>query len=269
MFRYRFVAWSVLAILIAWDGRLYAGWVIDEAVQGSKGQRQVVLQANRMKSLTTGEDGKPATALIIDFNSETITQVDYAERYYTNAKVQDYVQTMQGAMTEASKAMQEAMKNMPADQRKIMEHMMQSHMGSGVPAAVCREPRIEVRKTSQQATIAGYQAVRYDVLNDGKAASQLWIAKAISAWTELDPKKIERFAAEMRQLASCNSGQGQRLPGADPSWKLASEGYPVRTVEASGSSVEVVKAEQRAVPDSEFQPPNGFAKKTLRAPMGR
>ncbi len=266
----RFALWSALIIVIAWSGQLYAGWIINETVHGAKGRRQVFLQANRMKSVMIGEDGKPAIAFIIDFNSETITQVDYGQRYYTNAKVQDYVQMIQGAMADASRAMEEALKNMPPEQRKMMEQMMPSHVGAGAPAAgVCREPRVEVRKTNQQATIAGYQAVRYDVLNDGKASTQLWIAKAISAWTELDAKKIDRFAAEMRQLASCNAGRGQRLPGADPSWKVASEGYPVRTIDASGASIEVVKAEHRNVPDSEFQPPAGFAKKSPRAAMGQ
>jgi hypothetical protein len=143
-------------------------------------------------------------------------------------------------------------------------------MMPGQATQACREPRIEIKKTGQQATIAGYPAVRYDVFADGKLDSELWIAKGITAWRELDQQKLERFGAEMAKLAGCGPG-GQGHPGADPSWKLAGEGYPVRTVDKSGSggTVEVVKAESRAVPAAEFQPPAGFARKTLQEMMRR
>jgi hypothetical protein len=129
-----------------------------------------------------------------------------------------------------------------------------------------------MRKTGQQATIAGYPAVRYDVLADGKPESEIWIARGIPAWRELDSRKLERFGAEMAKLAGCGPGQGQQGPLGDyPSWKLADEGYPVRTVAKSGGGekIEVVKAESRTIPAAEFQPPAGFARKTLQQVMGQ
>jgi len=66
------------------------------------------------------------------------------------------VQQMAAKMAEAMKEMQEAMKEMPPEQRKMMEQMMRSQMGQTKPTPEdCSEPRIEVRKTGQQATIAG------------------------------------------------------------------------------------------------------------------
>jgi hypothetical protein len=52
---------------------------------------------------------------------------------------------------------------------------------------------------------------------------------------------------------------------------LVSEGYPVRIVDrgGSGGTIEVLKAETRAVPASEFQPPTGFERKTFREMMGQ
>ncbi len=60
---------------------------------------------------------------------------------------------------------------------------------------------MEVRRTGQQATIAGYPAVRHDVLADGRLESEVWIARGITAWRELDPRRFERFTAEMAKLA--------------------------------------------------------------------
>ena len=226
-------------------------------------RQQVILQGNRMKT-TMFDGGKPIGSSIVDLNSQTITQIDYPERHYVTVAVQEFAQTMQMATTR----MAEAMKDLPPEQRKMMEAMLRSQT-SQAASSECRAPQIEVRKTAQQATIAGYPAVRFDVLADGKSAPEVWIAKGITAWRELDAQKLDRFAAEMTRLAGC-PGQGrQGLPGTDPSWKLASEGYPVRAVDRGGrgGTIEVVKAESRTLPESEFQPPPGFARKTLQEMM--
>ncbi|MGH7409588.1 MAG: hypothetical protein ACREJ6_00785 [Candidatus Methylomirabilis sp.] len=52
-----------------------------------------------------------------------------------------------------------------------------------------------------------------------------------------------------------------------PKWKPAGEGYPVRIGFPSGRAkrvFQVVQAESRIVPATEFQPPAGFSLKTFR-----
>lgn len=279
MFRYRIVAWAAVAAIFVGAGQATAGWVIDQAVKGDAegGRMQMLLQANRMKHLVLGPDGKPMMAFIMDLNAETITQVDYQARRYTTATIQEYSQMMRGMqqaasghMAQAMQQMQEALKDMPPEQRQMMEQMMRSQGPQAAPTAQeCREPRIEMRRTGQQATIAGYPAVRFDVYSDGKQDSEVWIAKGITAWREVDPQKMERFANEMAKAVGCGQ-QRAGVPGSDASWKLAGEGYPVRTVSrgGGGGTMEVVKAESRSIPAAEFQPPAGFARKTLREMMG-
>lgn len=273
MMSYRNLAWSALSVF-ACAGQASAGWVIDQVVKGGDeaGRQQVALQANQMKTLVLGSDGKPQMAFILDLNAETFTQVNYQERSYTTAKVQEYAQMLQGAMKGAMGAMDQAMKDMSPEERQMMEQMMGSKMPQAGPKpGACREPRIEMRKTGQQATIGGYPAVGYELVADGKAESELWIAKGITAWKELDPKKLERVMGELVKAAPrCGSASGRQSGrGEDQAWKLAGEGYPVKTVARSGSgaTVEVVKAESRAVPASEFQPPANFTRQTLSEMM--
>jgi len=285
VYRYRVVGWGILAGIVVWSGQASAGWVIDQVMKGGgEGARQqVLLQANRMKTLMLGEDGTPSAAFILDLNAETITQVDYKGKHYISTTVQQFGQMIQGVqqamsgeMAEVMKQMQEQMKDMPPEQRKMMEEMMEDMMRSRMPKTGaapqdCVEPKVELKKTGQQATIAGYPAVRYDVLADGKLESELWLASGIAAWREMDPQKLERFATEIAKLAPrCGSVKGQHgFRRDDPAWKLASEGYPVRTVHRSdgGVTMEVVKAESRSIPAAEFQPPAGFVRKTLREMM--
>src|SRR5574341_522558 len=281
MLRSRMVTCGVVLSIFTWAVESHAGWVIEQVAKGAGdgGRQQVLIQENRMKTLMLGEDGVPFAAFILDLNAETITQVDYSGKHYIITTVQEFGQMMQGVkqamsgqMARVMKKMQERMKDMPEEQRKMVEQMMRSQKPQTESAPEdCVEPKIEMKKTGEQATIAGYPAVRYDVLADGKPESEIWLAKGITAWREIDPRKLERFAAEMAKLAPrCNPSA--RWPGFradDPTWKLASEGYPVRTVHRGGGGmVEVVKAESRSVPAAEFQPPAGFGRKTLREMMG-
>jgi hypothetical protein len=216
-------------------------------------------------------------AHILDLDAQTITQVDYPGRRYATATAQEYAQVMRdamGTMTQAMQQMREATRDMPPEQRQMVEQMMRSQMGAaGAAPQDCREPQVEVRKTGQQATIAGYPAVRHDVFSDGKPSAEIWVAATLTAWRELDPKKLERFSTEMaRAFPACGAGQGRSpLSGGDHAWRLAAEGYPVRTVHRNGgtTTIEVVRAEPRALPPAEFQPPAGFARRTLPELMGR
>jgi hypothetical protein len=131
---------------------------------------------------------------------------------------------------------------------------------------------VELRKIGEQSTIAGYSAARYDVLSDGALESELWLAKGITAWREIDPKKLEQLSVEMAKLAGCGRGQWRRgLPGDDPAWKLASEGFPVKMIHRGelNVTVEVTKAESRTIAPAEFQPPGGFSRKSLLELIGR
>ncbi len=255
-------------------GHAEAGWIIDQASQGGAdaGQQQVVLQANRMKTLVRGADGKPNTAFIVDLDAETITLVNYEERTYVTGTVEEYAQMIGGArqaMAGAMKEMQEALKDAPPEQRRMIEQMMRSQPGqSRASTQDCPERRVELRRTGQSATIAGYQAIRHDLVVDGKPDSEIWTAAKITAWRELDPARLERFMTRMATMG-CHATQGQGVFGSS-SWRLSNEGYPVRTVDRSGhgGTIEVVKAENRAVAPSEFTPPPGFQRQTFREMRG-
>jgi Domain of unknown function (DUF4412) len=270
--------WMVMAAVLAaaggWLAEASGGWLIDQTLKGGGqvARQQVVLQGNRMKSVMLAPDGRPGAAFILDLDADIVTQVNYEARQYVSVTVAEYTrwfaEATQAAASQAAaamKQMQEAMKTMPPEQRKAMEQQMRAQM----PPGECVAPKMETRKTGQQATIGGFPAARYEILADGKPESEIWLAPGLPAWRELDLGKLERFTAAMAKVMPACGG-GQRRPGfsaADPSWKLASEGYPVRIV-SEGTTVEVVKADSRSVPAAEFQPPAGFARKSLREALG-
>src|SRR5262249_49043408 len=146
-------------------------------------------QANRIKSVTLGPDGRPTQAFIMDLGAETLTQVDYQGRFYVSSSLQEYSKAMAAAaqaaatrMAESRKAMEQAMRNVPPERRKAMEEALRAQTPPpGAPGGPpCVEPKREVRKTGQQATIAGFPAVRWEVLADGKVETEVWVAPGLT-----------------------------------------------------------------------------------------
>jgi hypothetical protein len=258
-----------------WTSQVSAGWVIDQVIKEKEWHQQVIVQENHIKVTVLNKKKIPKNAVIMNLDTETITQVDYDSEQYTAAALQEYgqlLQTLQSsvlpAMAEVMKRGQGQLKALSPEQRGTIEQMLGSQSPTaGQAASDCPEPPpTEMRKTEQKDTIAGYAARRYDLLVDQKTQSELWIAKDITISQELDAEKMARFSAELAKLATCNPTVGRRDLFSDGlSWQVINEGYPVRIVHPDDQrTVEVVKAEPRTVPDSEFQPPAGFSATPLR-----
>jgi hypothetical protein len=272
----RFVTACVLGGLVFWTSQACAGWVIEqEMTGGASGRQRLMVQANRMKTLQLDGAGTPTAAFLVDLDAQTITHVDYVNRRYMTSTAQEYASAMRsmqarasGQMAEAMRQMKDQLEKMPPEQRRMVEEMMRKQ-GAGSAAGgteACREPNVEMRPTNQRETIAGYAATRYDMLVDGKVQSEMWMAKDLPIWRELDRAKMEKFSREMAS-ASCSGGR----TSMDLSWSRTGEGYPVRMVhrgEGPGVTMETVSAESRNVAASEFQPPAGFVKNTLAEMMG-
>lgn len=267
---YVVVVWLVLCVCRV-PRPVSAGWILDEMEKENEILGQVFIQANRVKSVILGSDRKPESAFIIDLEAQTITEVNYVERFYATGSFQDYAKAVRQTIEEARLAtaqmmqtLQESLNSMAPDQRRATEEMLQKETE---PRQECREPRLETRRTSQQATLAGYPAVRYDILADGKPAWEYWIAKGITVSQELNPQKLAQFVAIWKTPGGpCGFGLGERGRFmADPWIQLLREGYPVRTVATDGDYTnEVVKAEHRPIPPAEFQVPADFTRKTFQ-----
>jgi hypothetical protein len=282
----RIVGAVVAAGALALASPASAGWVIDQVTReaGSKEThpQRLYLQANRLKMVML-EGARPVQATVMDLDAQTITHIDYQQRAFTTATAKEYADMMRqgfakmgeamGQMQAQMKELEEQLKNLPPEQRKQIEAMMKQAQGAQrqaptLKAEDCAPDKVEVKRTGKSATVAGFDAVGYQLFENGKLDAEVWIAPAITAAREIDPQKLERLMKEMLKALPQCPPRGQMV-GADPVWKLMKDGYPVRSVEADGGAVtEVVKAESRSLAATEFQAPAGFARKPLSELMG-
>ena len=261
-----------------------AGWVIDQVMRGrgsDKDVQRLFLQSNRLKTVSM-QGTAVSQAVVMDLDAQTITQIDYKERAYTTATAREYADLMRqgfekmgeamGQMQSQMKELEEQLKNLPPEQRSQIEAMIKQQAAArpapGAKREECAPDKLDVKRTGKTMSVAGYDATSYEVFANGVLDSEVWIAPGITAAREIDPQKLERMVREMmRALPQCPP-RGQMF-GADHVWKLMKDGYPVRSVDKDGGSVtEVVKAESRSLGAGEFQPPAGFARKTLKEMMG-
>ena len=274
------VAVALLGMLAA-ATPVSAGWVIDQEMRGGgsddKHRQRLFLQSNRLKT-TIMEGANVTNAVVMDLDAQTITQIDYRQRTYTTATAAEYAALMRqgfeqmGAAMGQMKELEEQLKNLPPEQRRQLEALMKQAQGAqqqpSVKAEDCAPDKVDVKRTGKSLTVAGYDASGYQVFTNGKLDSEVWIAPGITAIREIDPQKLERMMKEMLKAMPQCPPRGQVF-GADPMWKLMKDGYPVRSVDKDGGHViEVVKAESRSLGAAEFQPPTGFARKTLQEMMG-
>jgi hypothetical protein len=251
-----------------------AGWMIEQieyANLGAEGTRTLqYIAKNRLKTVGDGN------TFIMDFANNLFIATDQEHRVYWSGTVDAYVQevkTFQQASNDlAREQMEEAMKEMPPDQRKSAEDLLQQMRSSNAlspsqPAA--KRPTVKVEPTAETATIAGQQATKIMVYADGKPYQEVWLAKGLTLKADLDLKRLRGLQAQLTQAIMADIPNRQAVE-EDPAYEqLLEQGYPIKIVELGEggepeSVTEVVRIDKRDIPDREFQVPEGYRRIDLR-----
>jgi hypothetical protein len=251
-----------------------AGWVIEQieyANLGAEGTRTLqYISKNRLKTVGDGN------MFIMDFAKNLFIAADQENRLYWSGTVDVYVQEVetfqQAANDLAREQMEAAVKEMPPDQRKSAEDLLQQMRSSKVsslsrPAA--KRPAVKVEPTAETATIAGHQATKIKVYADSKPYQEVWLAKGLTLQADLDMKRLKGIQAQLTQAIMPNI-PGRQVVEEDPAYEqLFEQGYPIKIIElgeggAPESVTEVVHLDKRDIPEREFQVPEEYRRIDLR-----
>lgn len=269
--RYAVALW---AIGLGMPKMASAGWMIEQieyANLGAEGTKTLqYISKNRLKTVGDGN------TFIMDFAKNLFIATDQENRVYWSGTVDAYVQevkTFQQASNDlAREQMEEAMKEMPPDQRKSVEdllHQMRSSNASSPPQPAAKRPAVKIEPTTETATIAGQQATKIMVYADGKPYQEVWLAKGLTLKADLDLKRLRGLQAQLTQAIMADIPNRQAVE-EDPAYEqLLEQGYPIKIVELGEggepeSVTEVVRLNKRDIPDREFQVPEGYRRIDLR-----
>jgi hypothetical protein len=194
--------------------------------------------------------------------------IDHEEKEYYLID-EDAMERIGAQLSSAMQQMQEALADMPPEQRAMAEQMMKQH----VPAPMEAPEPMTVRKTGAGDTINGFDCQYYEVQQQGAKIREL----CVTDWDKIDGGReaadsmlaMAGFFDRMAEQFSSGSGMdvmGQQRELFQHMRELG--GYPVLTREFDDSGGLVSESRLKSAGTSDidpafFNPPRGYQKKDL------
>jgi len=200
-----------------------------------------------------GHDGvmilKAGKMLMIDDKRKTYTEMDKA--------------TMQAVAEKAKAAMskmQEQMKQMPPEQRAMMEKMMKQNM----PGAADKPVVFDAKDTGKSDTVEGRKCRVWNMTRDGELIDEMCVVPFSTLAGKEDMQKT------FTELAEAFEGLASAAPNgaAEIRMRNSVDGYPVRSRPYSngkpvGTETVLKKWSEESIPKSMFEVPSGYKKREL------
>ncbi len=195
--------------------------------------------------------------------------VDHGDKTYRVIDQQTMAE-IAGQVNSAMSQIEEALKNVPEDQRAMVEQMMKQRMPQ---AAAPRRPAAQLRRTGERATHAGYPCVKYEVLRDGRKIREMWVTdwsnveggtEAVDAFEGM----AEFFQELLDSIPDFGGGSGSPMDDNPFVHMRDIGGFPVVTREfdedGSLESESTLRSSQRRTLDpAEFEPPAGYKRREM------
>lgn len=211
------------------------------------------------------QQGSGRSTIIFRGDRREMIMVDHSSRSYV-VMDEATVKQLTAQLGQAMSQMQEMMKNVPPEQREMMEEMMR---GRGMAMPNQTQAQSALRRTSETATHSGYSTTKYQIVREDKVLRDLWVTE----WTNIDGASearaaFEGMAAYMQEMMS---GLTQIIGdmGQD-SFRHMQEmnGFPVLTVEYGDNGqptteTRLLSATEQTIPASAFEPPSGYSRQSI------
>jgi hypothetical protein len=227
---------------------------------------QAAVEGQKLKMGVAGGGRGGEVDLIYRGEQREIVVVDHERKAY-QLMDEKTMRQLAGQVSGAMQQMQEALENVPEEQRAAIEQMMKQRMPRPPPA----QPESELRKTGESAIHNGYPCVKYVLLRDGRTVSELWVtdwsnveggSEVVEAFEEM----AEFFREMLDSLPDMAGG-----PGFDHTMFTHMKGlggFPgvTRELGADGSleGESVLRsAKRRTIAAAEFEPPAGYQRQSL------
>jgi hypothetical protein len=191
--------------------------------------------------------------------------IDQKSKTYMEMTKQDF-QQMKAKMNEAKAMMDAQMKNMPPEQRQMMEKMMQ---GRGMPAA---QPAGTI-KTAYKKTAAGekvnqWVCAKYEGYREDKKVKEVWTTDWKSLGLTAESFKVMKDLSEFfEDFAKDMASSFDKIGSEEWEKEQGYAGIPVKTLSYTDgklrSATEVTEVKQESLPAALFNLPAGLTKKEM------
>ena len=226
----------VLTAITAYSQGLYWEQTATGSIMGKDHEMHSKGYLKPTKLKTVSDEDNRVT--IIRSDKEVIYMVNTKDKTYSEITFKQ-VEAQLAKAGEQMKEMREKLKDMPPEQRKMMEGVMGGMVG---------EKEYQLKKTGEKKKVAGYSCEKVVMMDGDKEAAQFWITKEMGSMKE--------YAKDWSKLMD-KVAQG---PMAKMYRKLAElDGFAME-MKFMGINSTTTKLEKRSLGDDEFEVPAGFKK---------
>lgn len=268
--------WITLTLSALFSTQLLAGLVYEievtdhEQSPPATSTSEISIEEPRLKMLVAPSESNEAGGdMIWRGDLREMVVIDHDERSYM-VMDEETIKSMASQVGQASVQIAEALKNVPEDQRAMIEKMMKDRMPQQAPIL----PVTEIRKTSESAEKAGYPCVKYSVFVDGREARRLWVTE----WDNLEGGEqvaevfleMSGFFSEMMEsVKQAGSLMGGGNAGSSAFEQLSElGGFPVVSEELADdgsleSRSELRSTREQTFDPAAFEPPSGYKRRSM------
>jgi hypothetical protein len=233
----------------------FAGWVMEEVSSYGGEQKSTdirYVQQNKVKSVGS-------ETIIIDLEKGIFNFIIPEREAYWSGTPKEFRKLME----EGKKMMEEQqLKSMTPEQREAYKQYMKTREEE--VKTVAPKQKVEVKKTSEKAKIAGYSGQKYEVWVDGKLKEELWVCADIMPRDDIDIKKLDQFFKTMNEPDE-DEGSYESSPEYEKIATYMEKGYKLKSITYDEHGMEksvgeTIKIEKKNIADSEFKVPKNYKK---------
>lgn len=189
--------------------------VYEQSAAGNKTTNTMKIKDGKIRF---SPPNQPNNYSLYDSKTGSLTHVDAASKQYISMDEKSIAEQANQAkkqMDQMRERMMAKMKDMPPEQKKQVEQMMNNHLARVETSKT--PPAIDQKKTSQSQTIAGITCTIYETYVQGIKMSQICMTPAdqfgLSAGDAKALMSMQAFMKRMQKVAQ--EMMGTNLPSAD------------------------------------------------------
>lgn len=250
-----------LSIISLFSSSAFAGEVVniinkDLTDQNAKEEKIQYLFSEGLMKMVTDDNSE----MIFNSDAQNMTVITHSEKSYM---IMD-----KSFASDIQKTINEALAQVPPEQRAMVEKMMKQQM----PDMDVQAPQIDIRKTSRAETINGYNCEYYEQFRDDQKESEFCVA----SWSELNVG--DNIETSFKSMAEFMKGFLQELQKMSPvkmndnpfAQMEEMGGFPVLSRQFSNGEATqesmLSSIDEQNIDASAFSAPEGYQKRDM---MGR
>ena len=245
-------------------GAVFRIEVEDIAAGGKVEITEMKVDGNRMR---TDSRGKNAMTMIFLGATDEMYMIDHNDKSYI-VMDRETVERLANQMGAAMKQMEEALKNVPPEQREMVERMMKGKM-KGMPSSTPRAEPV-VKSLGKSDTVNGVSCDWKEVSRDDVVELKV----CVSGWTDIrGGDELRQIGLEMKDFMSAlvdamgSAGFGGTIAESPMTAMEMAGGFPLITENFKQGKLarrsRFQSVEEVTIPDDQFMPPSGYKKKDM------